>query len=155
MAPAVHFLGPSWYSQTMARTMMKERDVYTRMQLLRRWDFQCVLCGHSFHDITSVSIEHIIPKSMGGTKNKGNKKHRAMGNLGPSHYNCNNFRGSRSLLEAARMLARKHRVMGPKAFDSWINKKIPGRNVPNRFMALHVGRPLGCLELPERLPGLM
>ena len=126
----------------MAKTVMKDHDARDRMKLLRLWDFTCVLCGHGFRDIASVSCEHIVPKSMGGPKNKGNRKHRAMGNLGPSHWRCNNFRGCMGMLETARLLDVVRREVGDEAFETWINQDVPHRVVPDCFMALHVGGPL-------------
>jgi|SRR5579885_367571 len=87
--------------------VMKEDDAWKRLRLLAMWDWHCVLCGEEFRDLHSVTIEHLVPKSV------------AVGlhdNKAPSHYNCNQFRGDMSLLDAAYTLARKRRVMGRKQF---------------------------------------
>lgn len=107
--------------------VMKQRDVDRRLRLLRNWDWLCVLCGHPFDSLESVSVEHLMPKS------KVKNQHH---NHAPSHYNCNRFRGDVSLLDACYIIARKRRVIGPRAFHAWINVKVPHRVIPDQFMRI-------------------
>jgi 5-methylcytosine-specific restriction endonuclease McrA len=141
-------LSPTWYRRTMSRTVMKQCDVDTRLRMLRKWDFQCVICGHGFRDITSVSIEHLVPKSMGGARCPKKKSgNRSMGNLAPSHYNCNRLRGRNSLINAVKSVEHRRRVMGDEQFTKWINTRIPGRHVPDELLGTSVCMPAPWLPL--------
>ena len=123
--------------------VMRKYDVGRRQRLLRAWDYTCIVCGHGFDDIASVTIEHLVPRSMGGG---------AGDNLAPSHHNCNKLRSSMSLCKAARLLARKRKRMGDALFFLWINVKVPHRVIPHGVWV--PVRPLACLEPPEFLPGV-
>lgn len=128
--------------------VMKTSDVKKRMRLLREWEFICVICGHRFEDISSVTFEHLVPRAMGG------KNH--FENMAPSHHSCNELRGAKCLRKAARLVARKYRSMSNRddeaGFYKWLNKKVPHRIIPSDvWVALTV--PV-CLEPPETLPGL-
>ena len=109
------------------KMVMKQHDVKKRMRLLRAWDWQCVLCGLHFENLHSVTIEHLIPRSHGGSR-------RGKENTAPSHYNCNNHRGNLSLVDAVHVLARKREAMGTKAFAEWVNRKVPNRIIPPELL---------------------
>lgn len=130
--------------------VMKYHDAKKRLKLLWQWDFQCALCGHGFRDISSVTVEHLAPRSLGGAR-------RFHENQAPSHHNCNQFRGNDSLIVTMKKIARKRRVLGPAQFEDWINAKVPNRDIPPFLMAICVKKPrrtLQCLELPTWLPGM-
>lgn len=129
--------------------VMTRRDARLRMKLLMEWDYLCILCGREFHDISSVTFEHLIPKSM-STKRV---KKRLLSNFAPTHYNCNQLRGTLSLLKAMRMIDRHRKRLGEKNFQEWINCPVPHRVIPPELLKL-TARPLQCLELPEWLPGM-
>jgi 5-methylcytosine-specific restriction endonuclease McrA len=59
--------------------VMKQRDVEKRLRLLREWDFLCILCGHPFENLESITVEHLMPRSLA-------PKH-AHQNKAPTHYN--------------------------------------------------------------------
>ena len=134
------------------KMVMRQSDVTCRLRLLENWDFLCVVCGHGFRDISSVTFEHIVPKSLGGRKSK--KRRANNPDFAPSHFNCNQLRGNLSLLEAARLVKRRRIVMGERDFLMWINKAVPHRIIAPEFMATPVCRPLMCFQLPEHLPGM-
>lgn len=102
--------------------MMKITSVQRRLWLLQRWGMSCIICGESFHSLSSVTFEHVKPESMGGTK--------AWTNIAPSHYNCNKARGTKSLLQAAYDTEVWRAKVGEKQFLSWIRKAIPNCDMP-------------------------
>lgn len=104
------------------RSVMRITSVLRRMWLIRRWGMCCIICGETFHTLSTVTYEHIKPESMGGTK--------AWSNIAPSHFNCNKARETKSLLEAAAMLAEKRAKMGEKQFQSWLRRPIPNCDMP-------------------------
>jgi len=112
--------------------VMKPKDVEKRLRLLRMWDWHCVLCGETFESLHSVTIEHLIPRSVA----RGIQDNQA-----PSHYNCNNFRQDMSLMDATFVLARKRALMGQKAFRQWINKRVPHRIISAELLATPVSPP--------------
>ncbi len=138
------------------KMVMKRSDVTVRLRLLAMWDFQCVLCGHPFRDISSVTFEHLTPKSLGA---KRAKKKRCGENFGPSHYNCNQFRQNFSLCRAMRLLDRHRKRLGERGFVEWINKAVPNRIVAPEFMQVPTNKPdiaatLFGVLIPEWLPGM-
>ena len=141
----------------MARTtkmVMKQDDVTIRLKLLANWDYLCVVCGHGFRDISSVTFEHLVPKALSGKKSPNKRRRPNSHNSAPSHYNCNHLRGHSSLIEAARQVKRKKIVMGEKDFFEWINKAVPNRIISPELMAAPVQHQLRSFELPEWLPGM-
>jgi hypothetical protein len=129
------------------------------MRLLEKWDFQCLLCGHTFKDISSVTFEHITPKSLGGKKSK---KRRDSDHFAPTHYNCNQFRQNFSLCRAMRLIDRQRKRMGEEQFYKWINKSVPNRIISPELIALgrtvrpdnDVSATVFGVSLPEWVPGL-
>ena len=117
------------------RTVMHEWEVERYLRLLSRWDYQCVICGHEFQHIACVTIEHIIPKCKGGGAAHGG----VADNRAPAHYSCNNLKGDRSLFWAVREVEQRRLKLGAMFFD-WLNKRVPGRDVPEDFMLLDVRR---------------
>lgn len=89
-------------------------------RLLKRWDYLCVVCGRPFANLACVTLEHLTPRSLGG---KGTE------NFAPSHYRCNNRRGSRPLIRAADSLEREfNRILqrqGEQRALQWLNKPNP------------------------------
>jgi hypothetical protein len=86
-----------------------------KWKLLINWDFACVICGDEFAGMSCVSREHLVPRAMGG---------KASNNLAPSHTRCNSYRGSRSLMEAAKMIDAKRLAMTPEGFFAWVNTPV-------------------------------
>lgn len=98
-----------------------ENDARRYLELVVRWDHMCIVCGRSFQNLACVTREHIIPKSLGG---------RSGENIAPSHWNCNAFRGTMSLLDAQRAIERQLRRLGPRNAQEWLSTAVPGRTVP-------------------------
>lgn len=81
--------------------------------------FQCHICGLKIdpglvdpnHPLF-LTVDHVKPKSMGGSDHASNRK--------PAHRICNNFRGTRNITEALRIICRElvgnsqHSVNYPK-----------------------------------------
>ena len=86
--------------------------------LLKKWEGLCVLCGEPFLNKDSVTTEHLIPQSKGGS-------HEA-DNMGISHFRCNQIRGNLSLREAAVLIALRKQELGDK-FEKYINESVPHR----------------------------
>lgn len=103
-------------------TEFKFKDARRYINLLRRWDHVCIICGRSFANLACVTREHLVPKSMGG-KDDWN-------NVAPSHWNCNKHRGTLSLLDAQHMIELKLKRMGPRSAEEWLSTIVPGRDVP-------------------------
>lgn len=82
------------------------------------WEDICILCGELISNFDSVTFEHIIPASKGGD-NKSN-------NIAVSHYQCNQVRENRSLIEGIRLVQRKREKLGNN-FPSFINQSVPNR----------------------------
>ena len=112
--------------------VMDEKDVRRRLQLILDWGNCCVVCGEPFANLACVTLEHTIPKSMGGKQGD---------NLAPSHFNCNKHRGNKSLIESDISLRFKRRLMGEASFKTWISRPVPSRIVP----------PLAMLDLESVL----
>jgi len=102
------------------RMVMKDHDARRKLSIAERYNYTCIVCGRPFDNVACITIEHIVPKSMGG---KGGD------NLAASHYNCNRLRGTMSLLDAAMTVEKKLRRLGTMAHD-WLNKQPPNRDVP-------------------------
>jgi hypothetical protein len=115
-------------------------------RLVERWGNQCIVCGHSFKNLACVTREHLVPQSMGGSR-------RAVDNVGPSHYHCNQHRGTLSLVDANRMLLGRRRSMGDRSFFEWLNAPVPGRSVPKEAKETLLFGP--CMLSGERLSGFM
>lgn len=81
-----------------------------RQRLFRRDDFQCGYCGSK----KNLTIDHIIPKSKGGTN--------SWTNLVTCCYNCNRAKGNKTLEEANMKLLIK--PFEPSLFSESINSKI-------------------------------
>jgi hypothetical protein len=97
-------------------------------KLARVWNFTCMLCGHRFETLACISKEHLIPRSMGGTNGKQN--------IAPTHWMCNRFRGTLSLVVAAEALElRLSKFQTNKHKIRWLNRKIPDRLAPEYALA--------------------
>ena len=59
--------------------------------LLNRYSNSCAYCKHGFSDDLTVSLDHVVPVSRGGT--------HGAGNLVPSCRPCNSSKNSRTLME--------------------------------------------------------
>lgn len=98
--------------------------------LLKHWDYLCVICGRPFASLACVTVEHLIPRDLGG---KGSlrfcKQDNLHSNLGPSHHRCNNRRGTRSLVRAAASIEREFQHIvchsGEASALKWLNKAVP------------------------------
>lgn len=79
-----------------------------RLEIVRKlyffWGNSCILCGGKFTVCNPCTIEHIRPKSLGGTND--------INNLALAHVLCNSMRGNASFTMAA------------LAIDTW--KGTPG-----------------------------
>jgi 5-methylcytosine-specific restriction endonuclease McrA len=87
------------------------------INLSNRWGNVCVLCGESFANINSITREHIIPQSKGGTSSSSN--------IAPSHFMCNQVRGTLPLIKAVKLI--EQRKLSMKDFRSWANMGVPNR----------------------------
>lgn len=127
--------------------VMKDEDVAYRRRLLARWDFLCVVCGRGFMNIACVTKEHVIPRSVHGSRHP-----KVEENIAPSHHQCNKMRGVGSIIETAKLIDEKSKKMRPKEFTRWLNVPVPHRIVP-KSATLPIQVP-ACLELPDWLPGM-
>jgi 5-methylcytosine-specific restriction endonuclease McrA len=99
---------------------MSHKDPYASYRgLLRRWNNQCVLCGCEFKNMESITREHLIPRSAGGSSDRKN--------IAPAHFRCNQFRADMSLLKAMKMIETKKTRMNENNFNAWINASVPNR----------------------------
>lgn len=128
------------------KMVMKADDVAYRQRLLDRWDHACVICGYGFTNVACVTKEHIVPKSA------PEEAKVLTDNIGPSHYQCNNTRGTRSLIKVAAYIEKKRTQMGSRLFFRWLNTKVPHRIVPEEALAPTRGQRF--LDLPDHLPGM-
>lgn len=96
---------------------------------MKRWEGLCVICGEHISNTDSVTKEHLIPQSRGGSN--------LSDNLAPSHFQCNQLRGELSLIEASVLIALKRKLMGEERFLEFVN-----RSVPNRYPYQEPGNPL-------------
>lgn len=64
-------------------------------KLLRIWGCTCFYCGEGFSVSRPATLEHLIPRSLGGTKE--------IGNLALAHEKCNSIRGNAPLVAALRV----------------------------------------------------
>lgn len=106
----------------MARNSRKwvRTDRCTRMQrVIDAWGGVCIVCGEPFRDLESATMEHVVPRSKGGVG--------LAYNLAPSHWRCNQLRGTRSIIDAAARVRKVRRRMGSGKFESWVNAKVPCR----------------------------
>lgn len=62
-----------------------------KLNMWRRDNFTCVYCNSKASHSVELTLDHVIPKSKGGTNNQDN--------LVTSCRSCNQLKGSRSLLE--------------------------------------------------------
>lgn len=102
---------------------MTKTSFKRNFRLLRRWGYQCIVCGRPFACLACVTVEHVIPRSIVGNKNK----HL---NTAPSHWRCNQLKGNLPLLTAAKAVEDMAHRLGPKQFEHWLNARVPGREVP-------------------------
>ena len=56
----------------MNKTSKKHKRTYDRFSILKRYDYRCQLCGATAQDGAKLEIDHIIPKSKGGTNDEDN-----------------------------------------------------------------------------------
>ena len=92
------------------------------IKIMDKRGYFCAICGYRFPSLACVTIEHIVPASLGGSR-------RGKYNQGVSHFNCNNLRGSRPLEIVREEIENMKNKMSPADFWSWLGKKIPGRTV--------------------------
>ena len=73
----------------------RSKWAYTRTRLAEAQNWKCCFCGCYMTEIAgkknSVTVEHVVPKSMGGTDD--------VENLAASCYRCNNNRGTKDANE--------------------------------------------------------
>jgi len=108
----------------MPVTVMSKAGLKRNFKLLRKWEYRCIVCGHTFANMACVTVEHIIPVSL------GRFGRREAQNLAPSHWNCNAIKANRSLRDAAAYVKQLENRLGSEQFFAWISKKVPGRAVP-------------------------
>ena len=101
---------------------MSFRSFLNRLKLLRRWNFRCVICGCDFKDMTSVTIEHLVPITVLRTQAAGTL--HKLDNLAPTHWRCNQLKGSRSLLWASGVMTAARGAMDDKAFYEYFNQPL-------------------------------
>jgi hypothetical protein len=93
-------------------------NIQKYMGLLNSWGGLCIICGEPFCNPNSVTREHIIPKSKGGSQ--------IQGNVAPAHFHCNQIKGNMPLLKAAKVIQEKKKQMG-SVFSEWANSDVPDR----------------------------
>ena len=108
----------------MPESRMSHKSFRRNVNLVRKWGYQCVVCGRPFAHMACVTVEHIVPVSAGVVSRK-NKTNQA-----PSHWRCNQLKGSLPLMVAAKTVDNMERTLGPKNFHAWLNAKVPNRPVP-------------------------
>ena len=98
--------------------------------MLLEWNFTCVICGTEFTTLACITDEHLIPRSFIKNFNKQHLRRPSFKkNIAPTHHRCNSERGSRSLIEATKLIDAKRETMNPKDFIAWLNRRIPGRKI--------------------------
>lgn len=107
------------------KTVMKPHDARFKLNLAAEWNDTCIVCGRAFDSLACVTIEHIIPKSKGGT---------GRWNKAPSHHNCNKLKGVLPLTVAARLVEERLAKMSESCQRQWLNKAVPNRIVPPEAM---------------------
>lgn len=95
----------------------------SRKNILKRDGFRCQYCGHKATDLT---IDHIIPKSRGGTDN--------WENLVAACHKCNNRKGNRTPEEANMTLLNKPRKPHHILFIKQYMGKVDDNWKPFLFM---------------------
>lgn len=108
----------------MSATAMTHKTFRRNLNLVRKWGYQCVICGRPFAHMACVTIEHVVPVSAGVISRK-NKMNQA-----PSHWRCNQLKGSLPLIVAAKTVDAMDRKLGPKNFHDWLNARVPNRESP-------------------------
>lgn len=99
------------------KVRIRTGKVTERLNVLIKFDAQCVVCGNDFANLACVTYEHLKPRSLGGGLRGGN--------IGPSHANCNSLRGNESLIAAAKKVDKLRRRMGKAKFSQWLAKRPP------------------------------
>lgn len=112
----------------------------------------CIVCGRVFANLACITKEHVVPKSMTRESKAAQANYIPDENVAPSHYQCNNLRGTMSFMQAARLVDHIETKMSPGKFHVWLNKQVPNRIVP--AVALQPLRQRQFMELPEFLPGM-
>lgn len=85
------------YSNGYAAKLAYKRSkwVFARTRLAEAQNWKCCFCGCYMTEVAgvknSVTVEHVVPKSMGGTDD--------MANLAASCYRCNKNRGTKDINE--------------------------------------------------------
>ena len=98
---------------------MDDIDPYRDYRIiLRLWEDKCILCGEFFENMESITKEHLVPKSKGGS---------GLANFAPSHFNCNQLRGELSLTEIMILLQARKVRYGQEVFRQWCNRPVPNR----------------------------
>lgn len=98
-------------------------------ELLRMFNFTCVICGEEFASLDCVTYEHLLPHSVSHQmRREGNAPLITHGNIAPTHFRCNNLRGSGSIVDAALAIEAMKRTMKRKRFYTWLNARMPGRS---------------------------
>lgn len=94
------------------------------LYLARKWEYCCIVCGRKIESFYSFSVEHMIPRCK--IDFIRNDREAMNENIAPSHYNCNQFRKTMSLIEASIKINEHLKKLGNKAIK-WLNKPNRGR----------------------------
>lgn len=98
---------------------MKDLD---KLALVKRWGYQCIVCGRGFTNLACLTKEHIIPRSKLIISDRDN--------IGPSHNRCNNLRGNDSIIAASRRVNELYQKHVDRHSENWaiqwLNKILPG-----------------------------
>lgn len=94
-------------------------------RLMAAWDNKCVICGGRFHNPLSLTKEHLIPRTV--MLNVLGQIDTSRENIAPSHYACNQFKGSLSLVTAMVLVDILRERMGHEEFVAWANAPVPNR----------------------------
>jgi hypothetical protein len=90
--------------------------------LIKIWGSTCILCGEKIRR-HALTREHLICKSVFGQYNVDKDKNEVVNNYALSHYNCNELRGNKSLIEGMKVIEAKKKELGNR-FIKWANTPI-------------------------------
>ncbi len=110
------------------KSIMSHKSFRNKLKLVKKWGYQCIVCGRPFENLACVTVEHIMPKFLGGKNNNTN--------TAPAHWRCNQEKDVLSLINAFKkinLIELRHKIKYKNScvFLAWLNKKVPSRIVPD------------------------
>lgn len=95
-----------------------EKHIKLRHFLFHAQGGVCFFCEQPFSMVRPATIEHLVPRSLGGTNERDN--------LALTHSKCNSLRGVRSIIEAITFLS------NPPIRKHWKRYQVSGY-LPKKF----------------------